>query len=336
MSMRIRGRVARRRRSRSAASPRCRPCTGMRTSISTTSGRCRPAELDRLGAVGRACRRRAKSCCVVEQCREAGADDLLVVGDDDPDRHGAGPRSGARPRRRSRRRRPGPACQRCRRPWSPARACRAGRARRASPSGGPARGRGPAGRSAVGCSRARRRPPRPARGGGRWSAPPARSGTPPGRRPAAAGPPSPSSVSGTGVPAARALSIELVEVVEPRLRVRASASRLRVLAEDAEQAAHLGRARRAPSAPIASKCARPSSGRPGVVRRARLGLDGDHRDVVGDNVVQLARDPSALLHRGLVLQRVDHRLPGLRPARRSPRRAAARESPSDRPPRRRA
>ena len=44
-----------------------------------------------------------------------------------------------------------------------------------------------------------------------------------------------------------------------------------------------------------------------------LSLDCDRRDVVGDDVVEVACDSSALAHRGLVLERVDHRLACLVP-----------------------
>ena len=49
---------------------------------------------------------------------------------------------------------------------------------------------------------------------------------------------------------------------------------------------------------------------PGVVEPGRLGLDGDHRDVVGHDVVQLAGDAGAFAAGGVLEQGAGDRLPG--------------------------
>ena len=102
---------------------------------------------------------------------------------------------------------------------------------------------------------------------------------------------------------------ELVQAREARLRV-ARRLCLRVLAEDAEQPAHL---RQRVARGLADRLeVRAALLRQALDRQAgALGLDGDRRDVVSDDVVQVAGDACALAHRGLVLQRVDHRLPRL-------------------------
>ena len=86
----------------------------------------------------------------------------------------------------------------------------------------------------------------------------------------------------------------------------------RILTEDAEQAAHLGQGvscRLADGLEVRAALLRKALG-----REARaLGLHGDRRDVVRDDVVQVARNASALLHRCPVLKRVDHRFPCLVP-----------------------
>ena len=102
---------------------------------------------------------------------------------------------------------------------------------------------------------------------------------------------------------------QFVQAREARLRV-ARRLRLRVLAQDAEQPAHLRQR-------VARCLADRLEVRAGLLRQAldrqagALGLHGDRRDVVSDDVVQVSGDACALAHRGLVLQRVDHRLPRL-------------------------
>ena len=162
---------------------------GMRTSISTTSGRRRAADAHRLVAVGR----RADDGEVrlgVEQRGEAVAHDLLVVGDDDP--HGVGSRVHAAPRRSAGRvastRKPPPGAPgRC-----AAAAHRCGPLPHARcspwPPGAPsAAGPGPLSRmrsrsASVGVVQLDVDRGAAVRAGGRWSAPPGRSGRRPARR----------------------------------------------------------------------------------------------------------------------------------------------------------
>ena len=113
-----------------------------------------------------------------------------------------------------------------------------------------------------------------------------------------------SSVSRTGSPGGAGRLDELVHARETGLRITRDLG-VRVLAEDAEQPAHLGQRipRRLPDG-LELRAALLGQA---LDREARaLGLDGDRRDVVRDDVVQVARDAGALLHRGLVLQRADH------------------------------
>ncbi len=99
---------------------------------------------------------------------------------------------------------------------------------------------------------------------------------------------------------------ELVQAGEARLRVPGDL-RARVIAEDAEQPPHLGQR-------VARGLADRLEVRAALLGQAlgretrALGLDGDRRDVVRDDVVQVACDARALPHRRLVLEGVDHRL----------------------------
>ena len=61
--------------------------------------------------------------------------------------------------------------------------------------------------------------------------------------------------------------------------------------------------------PMAANRFAPSSGEPRRRQPGRLGLDRDHRDVVRDDVVQLARDAGPLLHDHLVALRLGHCVP---------------------------
>ena len=102
---------------------------------------------------------------------------------------------------------------------------------------------------------------------------------------------------------------ELVQAREAGLRV-ARGLAVRVLAEHAEQAPHL--AERVARGLADRLEVRAALLRQALGRQTRgLGLDRDRRDVVRDDVVQVAGDARALAHRRLVLQRVDHRLPRL-------------------------
>ena len=279
--------------------------TGMRTSISTTSGRCSRAEPHRLGAV-RGARDDGDVGLRVEQRREPRAHDLLVVGDERADHDDASRWRAAsrRPRsRRPRRRR----TRTCRRRSSRGRACRRGRGRRPArrPAGrGRSPGRGAAARPRR--TRPRRRRRRRARAAARWSAPPGRSGTRRGRCPPAAASTLPCRISRTFAPASRAVSTSSASCVEPRLR-RAVGLAADVLAQHAEQPARLGQ-RVARRRRDRLEAAASVGGELGRRQPRRLALDRDHREMVRDDVVQLARDAGALLHRGLLAHALGHRL----------------------------
>ena len=100
-----------------------------------------------------------------------------------------------------------------------------------------------------------------------------------------------------------------------------------VLAQHAEQPPHLGEAARAVS-PIADELLAPAAGMPGSREPGRLGLHGDHRDVVGDDVVQLTRDACALAASGVLQQVTGGDLPGGVDAR-APRPRARRAIPAN-------
>ena len=109
-----------------------------------------------------------------------------------------------------------------------------------------------------------------------------------------------------GSPRAAGRLHELVQAGEARLRISRRLA-VRVLAENAQQPAHLGErvARRLTNRlEVGATLVWKSFGR----EAGALGLDRDCRHVVSDDVVEVARDPGALAHRRLVLQRIDHRL----------------------------
>ena len=123
--------------------------------------------------------------------------------------------------------------------------------------------------------------------------------------PVGSGVTAPSSVSVTGVPAARAVSTSSVSRSRPGC---GSTRRLRVgvLTEDAEQPPHLGE-RVACGLADRAKCVLPL--REGHQWSAvHLRLHRDRGDVVGDDVVQLPGDARPLAHGRLILECVDHRL----------------------------
>jgi ABC-2 type transport system ATP-binding protein len=79
-----------------------------------------------------------------------------------------------------------------------------------------------------------------------------------------------------------------------------------VSAQDAEQASHLGQ-RVAGGVADRGEALAPLGRHVRRRQARRLGLHGDHRDVVGDDVVQLAGDPRAFLRGRLLAQGVGHR-----------------------------
>ena len=109
---------------------------------------------------------------------------------------------------------------------------------------------------------------------------------------------------------------QLRELVEARLR-RALGVAVDVLAQDAEQPACLGErvARgRGDRLEAAARVGRELRRR----EPCRLALDGDHRQVVRDDVVQLARDRGPLLHRRLLADALLPSPPASRRARSPP------------------
>ena len=219
-----------------------------------------------------------KSGWVASRPANPVADHLVVVGDDD---RGSSPRScdasapvgqrGLDEESAGRRRR---RCAARRRPPRRVRACRAGRARR-RPTGRRAAGPGPvvadraaaARRSRVAAARRRRR--RPARAAGRWSAPPGRSGTRRARRPGRAATGGPRRISRVPAPDGVPRLVEQVgELLQARLRAPVRGVGRRVLAQHAEQPAHLGQRGPRGVADRGRAAARPAAGMPGVVSRA--------------------------------------------------------------------
>jgi hypothetical protein len=85
---------------------------------------------------------------------------------------------------------------------------------------------------------------------------------------------------------------ELVELMQPGLWPPGGFG-LDIFAQHAEQAAHLGQCR---AGRVADGCQPPGTfGRqPGRRRPGRLGLHGDHRDVVRHDIMKFASDPGAL------------------------------------------
>jgi hypothetical protein len=79
---------------------------------------------------------------------------------------------------------------------------------------------------------------------------------------------------------------------------------VRVLAQHAQQPAHLGQ-RGAGSVTDRRQPLRPGGRHPRGGQPRRLGLDRDHRDVVGHHVVQLVGDPGPLPASRVLEQRPD-------------------------------
>ena len=101
--------------------------------------------------------------------------------------------------------------------------------------------------------------------------------------------------SATGTPAPRARSTSASSCASPGCGRELVAVLL--LAQHAEQPPHVARAPRRRSR--GSRAAARGRARGRVERGlGRVGLDGDHADAVGDDVVELARDPRALLGDG--------------------------------------
>jgi hypothetical protein len=99
---------------------------------------------------------------------------------------------------------------------------------------------------------------------------------------------------------------ELVQTVESRLR-HALGFTVDVLAQHAEQAARLGQRLAGGLSDRLEAAARVGRELRGGEPRG-LGLNRDYRQVVGDDVVQLTRDPRTLLHRRLTPDALCHRL----------------------------
>ena len=246
--------------------------TGIRTSISTTSGRC------------------SRHSRTASAPSRGGADDLEVrLGRRAARRSRRGPPPGRRRRRcritaASRRSRPigsvgldEEAAGR-----APARAQRAAdrrgplaHAEQAVPAGAavPAPARAVVAdaqpQRVVGVVAARRRRPRRARAGGRWSAPPGRSGRRRARRPGRARRPAPLHDQ----PGARRRRVprlveQLVSCVEARLGRARRRGVVGVLAQHAEQPAHLGQRRPRGVADRGAAAARPRPACPASVSRA--------------------------------------------------------------------
>ena len=265
---------------------------GMRTSISTTSGSQLAGELDRLGAVARLAddldvrpaRGSAGSPCATSSWSSASR--TRIVGPcsgslartaNPPSGRGSGVQLAA-VAARTRSRMPT-------RPWPPPGAC--GRAR------APGRGRATASSSASVAPVERDRGGRAARVlahvGQRLLDDPVGGEVDARRQRAAA---RRSTSSSTGSPPRAARSSSPASCASPGCG--ASSPPSSSLAQHAEQLAHLGQ-RLAGRARIASSGAR-ASARVAVERGlGGVGLDRDHADAVGDDVVQLARDPAALL-----------------------------------------
>jgi hypothetical protein len=102
---------------------------------------------------------------------------------------------------------------------------------------------------------------------------------------------------------------EVVQLAQSRLRVPVRGFDPGVLAQHAEQPPHLGQ--RGPGGvadvgqPLRTGGGHPRGGQAGCLR-----LHDDHRDVVGDDVVQLAGDASPFTARGVLEQRAGDDLPG--------------------------
>ena len=105
-------------------------------------------------------------------------------------------------------------------------------------------------------------------------------------------------------------------------------------AEDPEHPAHVGK--RLAGGGVDRLDRRPDIGRPLVQRSlGGAGLDDDHADVVGDDVVELARDPLALLGDGLPVAFLALALEPAGPVLGRPELATAVARPRSRGPRRR-
>ena len=92
---------------------------------------------------------------------------------------------------------------------------------------------------------------------------------------------------------------------------RSAGSSSASVAQDAEQPSHLGQ-RRAGGVADRRQLSGSGIGKPGRGQPGCLGLHGDHRDVVGDDVVQLAGDARPLAARGVLDQRAGDRPAGPR------------------------
>ena len=141
-----------------------------------------------------------------------------------------------------------------------------------------------------------------------------------GRRPAAAARALALDGQLTGNPARRTCSTSTSTCARPGCG--ASSSRVAVAAQHAEQPAHLGQRLRGRPA-RSSRAPRASLGWSAVEHVApRPGLDDHHADVVGDDVVQLARDPRPLLGHRLLRAQLAARARAARRAPPASRRAA--------------
>ena len=158
---------------------------GMRMSISTTSGRCSRHSRTACGAVGRRADHGEVGLGGQQRARTPLRTTSWSSTDDDAGHRASLPARSAGSPRPGTRRRPGPAAS-----SPPTIAARSRMPSRPCPPAGcsPGDGPGPLSRTrstqcVAGVVAARRRPRRPARAGGSWSAPPGRCGTRPARRP---------------------------------------------------------------------------------------------------------------------------------------------------------
>ena len=199
--------------------------------------------------------------------------------------------------------------RRSRRTWKRVRACPPGRGRRTR-SGHPAVVDHLDPHVIVAVGERRPRPAWPPRGGARWSAPPARCGTPRGRPRRGSGRGSPATASVAVDPGRRASSMSAGTASRPGCGSSAPGS------STSRSIATTRRISASASAPVARIVAERSPGELRVVVDDLLGGPGlhhHHAHRVGHDVVQLAGDAGPLLDHG------GHRLlGGGRPPRRSP------------------
>ena len=308
---------------------------GIRTSISTTSGRSRATS----ATASRAVAGLADDLEVglgVEDHAEAAAHERLVVGEQDADAHGAPPAAAARGRRKPPPRH-GPASSvaavaaraRSRIPTRPLPGA-VGRSRRRA-AAVVARRRARARRRRSGPSRcARGRAGVVERVGQRLLHDPVGGEVDAGGQLA---PRRPRRAASTSSPALAHLLDQLAEVVEARLRRERRRARRRRAGRPAAAAARASASR--PVASIELSASRAWSGSLVEDASAAPRLHDHQRHAVGDDVVQLARDPRPLLARGgagalvaLALERLAAQPPRAGGAAGEPRRRA-RSSPAE-------